>query len=79
MRARESNRRSVFCQPTIPPWGRGERSKHKLSVRYWEDPLDVLIRACQRDDDTGESFLNGVSRFLVDRGTGHKIAGKRTD
>jgi hypothetical protein len=41
MSARESNRRSVFCQPTIPPWGRGERSKNKLSDRYWEDPPDV--------------------------------------
>jgi|SoimicMinimDraft_3_1059731.scaffolds.fasta_scaffold13030_2 hypothetical protein len=30
--------------------------------------------ACQRNDDTGESFLNGVSRFLVDHRTGHKIA-----
>jgi hypothetical protein len=118
MSARESNRRSVFCQPTIPPWGRGERSKNKLSVRYWEDPRDVLEwfasnrefknaiprrhwfamtrpdencapsgkaqgrlknHACQRNDDTGESFLNGVSRFLVDRRTGHKIAGRRTD
>jgi hypothetical protein len=29
--------------------------------------------ACQRNDDTGESFLNGVSRFLVDCRTGHKI------
>jgi hypothetical protein len=35
--------------------------------------------ACQRNDDTGESFLNGVSRFLVDRRTGHKIARGRTD
>lgn len=118
MSARESNRRSVFCQLTIPPWDRGERSKNKLSVRYWEDPLDVLDRfasnrkfknaiprrhwfamtrpdencaplgkaqgrlknhACQRNDDTGESFLNGVSRFLVDRRTGHKITRGRTD
>jgi hypothetical protein len=41
MSARESNRHSFFCQPTITLWGRGERSKNKLSVRYWEDPLGV--------------------------------------
>ena len=35
--------------------------------------------ACQRNDDTGESFLDGVSRFLGDRRTGQKIVGRRTD
>ena len=41
MSARESNRRSVFVSQLSRPWGRGERSKNKLSVRYWEDPLGV--------------------------------------